>query len=95
VNFSDCAQPPGPSAFDPQSSGNGSESARVGRAAAELAFHGATKVYPGRRTPAVSNLTLEVAAGEICVPIGPSGSGKTTAMQMVNRLIPMTLATSR
>jgi len=62
----------------------------VGRAAAVLAFHEATKVYPGRRTPAVSNLTLEVSAGEICVLIGPSGSGKTTAMQMVNRLIPMT-----
>jgi osmoprotectant transport system ATP-binding protein len=73
-----------------QSTGNGSGSARVGHAAAELAFHEATKVYPGRRTPAVSTLTLEVSAGEICVLIGPSGSGKTTAMQMVNRLIPMT-----
>ena len=62
----------------------------MGRAAAHLAFEEATKVYPGRRTPAVSNLTLEVPAGEICVLIGPSGSGKTTAMQMVNRLIPMT-----
>ncbi|MBD0281898.1 MAG: ABC transporter ATP-binding protein [Thermoleophilaceae bacterium] len=39
---------------------------------------------------AVSNLTLEIPASEICVLIGPSGSGKTTAMQMVNRLIPMT-----
>jgi osmoprotectant transport system ATP-binding protein len=50
----------------------------------------ATKVYPGRTTPAVSNLTLEIPASEICVLIGPSGSGKTTAMQLVNRLIPMT-----
>jgi osmoprotectant transport system ATP-binding protein len=90
MNSSDSAQPPGPSAFDTQSSGNGSESGRVGGAAAVLGFQEATKVYPGRRTPAVSNLTLEVPAGEICVLIGPSGSGKTTAMQMVNRLIPMT-----
>jgi osmoprotectant transport system ATP-binding protein len=91
MNSSDSAQPPGPSAFDTQESGNGSEgSARVGRSAAVLAFHDATKVYSGRRTPAVSNLSLEVPAGEICVLIGPSGSGKTTAMQMVNRLIPMT-----
>jgi osmoprotectant transport system ATP-binding protein len=90
VNRSDSAQPPGPSALDPPSTGNGAESARVGRAAAELAFDEATKVYPGRRAPAVSNLTLEVPAGEICVLIGPSGSGKTTAMQMVNRLISMT-----
>jgi osmoprotectant transport system ATP-binding protein len=88
VNSSDSAQPPGPSAFDTQGAGNGS--ARVGRDAAVLAFQEATKVYPGRRTPAVSNLTLEVPSGQICVLIGPSGSGKTTAMQMVNRLISMT-----
>jgi osmoprotectant transport system ATP-binding protein len=50
----------------------------------------ATKVYPGRTTPAVSSLTLDIPASEICVLIGPSGSGKTTAMQLVNRLIPMT-----
>jgi osmoprotectant transport system ATP-binding protein len=78
VNHSDTAHPTGPSAFPD------------GAAAAVLAFHEATKVYSGRRTPAVSNLTLEVPAGEICVLIGPSGSGKTTAMQMVNRLITMT-----
>jgi osmoprotectant transport system ATP-binding protein len=62
----------------------------LGGGAAGLAFVEATKVYPGRRTPAVSNLTLEIPASEICVLIGPSGSGKTTAMQMVNRLITMT-----
>ncbi len=58
--------------------------------AASLAFRDATKVYPGRRTPAIADLTLEIAAGEICVLIGPSGSGKTTAMKLVNRLIPLT-----
>ena len=62
----------------------------LGGGAAGLAFHEATKVYPGRRTPAVSNLTLEIPASEICVLIGPSGSGKTTALQLVNRLITMT-----
>jgi osmoprotectant transport system ATP-binding protein len=62
----------------------------LGGGAAGLAFVAATKVYLGRKTPAVSNLTLEIPASEICVLIGPSGSGKTTAMQMVNRLIPMT-----
>ena len=63
---------------------------RLGESAATLAFADATKVYPGRSTPAVSDLTLEVPAGEICVLIGPSGSGKTTAMKLVNRLIPIT-----
>jgi osmoprotectant transport system ATP-binding protein len=58
--------------------------------AAELAFRAATKVYPGRRSAAISKLSLEVRPGEICVLIGPSGSGKTTAMKMVNRLISIT-----
>jgi osmoprotectant transport system ATP-binding protein len=78
VNTSDSAQPPGPS---PRPSAAG---------AAGLAFVEATKVYPGRTTAAVSKLSLEISASEICVLIGPSGSGKTTAMQMVNRLITMT-----
>jgi osmoprotectant transport system ATP-binding protein len=60
-----------------------------GNGAAVLAFHEVTKVYPGRRAAAVSKLTLEIPAGEICVLIGPSGSGKTTAMKLVNRLIPL------
>jgi osmoprotectant transport system ATP-binding protein len=58
--------------------------------AATLVFDEVTKVYPGRREPAVSDLSLEIPAGEICVLIGPSGSGKTTAMKVVNRLIPLT-----
>ncbi len=38
-------------------------------------------------TTAVRGLSLEVAAGEICVLIGPSGCGKTTTLRMINRLI--------
>jgi len=36
---------------------------------------------------AVDDLTLTIAAGEICVLVGPSGCGKTTTMKMINRLI--------
>jgi osmoprotectant transport system ATP-binding protein len=36
---------------------------------------------------AVSDLSLEISAGEICVLVGPSGCGKTTTMKMINRLI--------
>ena len=36
---------------------------------------------------AVSDLSLEIPAGEICVLVGPSGCGKTTTMKMINRLI--------
>ena len=61
-----------------------------GGSAAEIRFERVTKRYPGRAQPAVSDLTLEVGAGEICVLIGPSGSGKTTALKLVNRLISLT-----
>ena len=61
-----------------------------GSAAAEIVFDHATKRYPGRPTPAVSDLSLVIPAGEICVLVGPSGGGKTTAMKMVNRLIEIT-----
>ena len=76
----------GPAGDEQQSEAAG---ARSSGSAAVLAFDNATKVYPGRRTPAISKLSLEIPAGEICVLIGPSGSGKTTAMKLVNRLIPL------
>ncbi len=46
-----------------------------------------TKVFPGSSAPAVDHVSMEVAAGEICVLLGPSGCGKTTTLKMVNRLI--------
>jgi osmoprotectant transport system ATP-binding protein len=58
--------------------------------AAEIVFDGVTKRYPGRREPAVDDLSITIPAGEICVLVGPSGGGKTTAMKMVNRLIDIT-----
>jgi osmoprotectant transport system ATP-binding protein len=45
-----------------------------------------TKIYGGDH-PAVDDLSLEVAEGELCVLVGPSGCGKTTTMRMINRLI--------
>ncbi len=53
-------------------------------------FRAVTKRYPGTEAPAILNLDLEVAGGEICVLVGPSGSGKTTAMRMVNRMVEIT-----
>jgi osmoprotectant transport system ATP-binding protein len=40
----------------------------------------------GQTVRAVDDVSVQVAAGELCVLIGPSGSGKTTAMRMINRL---------
>ena len=37
--------------------------------------------------PAVDNLSLDVAPGEVCVLVGPSGCGKTTTLKLVNRLV--------
>src|SRR5688500_18247402 len=57
-------------------------------AGAVVAFEHVTKRYGGPGAPsAVTDLTLTVRAGEICVLVGPSGCGKTTSMKMVNRLI--------
>jgi osmoprotectant transport system ATP-binding protein len=58
--------------------------------AAPLEFRHVTKRYPGAENPAISDLSLEVPAGEICVLVGPSGCGKTTAMRLVNRMIDIT-----
>jgi osmoprotectant transport system ATP-binding protein len=56
-------------------------------AAAEIVFSHVTKRYTGRSAAAVSDLSLTVPAGEICVLVGPSGAGKTTALKLINRLI--------
>ena len=46
-----------------------------------------TKTFPGQAKPAVEQLDMDIAAGEIVVLVGPSGCGKTTTMRLVNRLI--------
>jgi len=63
---------------------------RAAREAVDIVFDGATKRYPGRRAPAVDDLTFSIQAGEICCLVGPSGGGKTTAMKLVNRLVELT-----
>jgi len=49
---------------------------------AEITLESLTKVYSDG-TQAVSDLQLEVAAGEFVVFVGPSGCGKTTALRMI------------
>ena len=64
---------------------------RLGAAEAlSVSYEETTKIYPDADAPAVDALTLDVAAGEICVLVGPSGCGKTTAMRMVNRMVDIT-----
>jgi osmoprotectant transport system ATP-binding protein len=49
--------------------------------------HVSKRFGPPGTPPAVTDLTLSVPAGEICVLVGPSGCGKTTTMKMINRLV--------
>ncbi len=41
----------------------------------------------GDAVPAVGDLSLDIAHGEICMLVGPSGCGKTTTLKMINRLV--------
>lgn len=54
---------------------------------AHILLDGVTKLYDGKSTPAVDNVTMEIPAGETVMFVGPSGCGKTTTMKMINRLI--------
>ncbi|MEM8916595.1 MAG: ABC transporter ATP-binding protein [Pseudomonadota bacterium] len=46
-----------------------------------------TKTYPGSDAPALNNLSLEIASGELSALLGPSGCGKTTTMKMIAGLL--------
>ena len=50
---------------------------------ARIEFDRVTKQFPGQVAPAVADLSLDVADGELLVVLGPSGCGKTTALRML------------
>lgn len=49
----------------------------------DFSFQNVTYVYPGARTPALADLSLEVRAGECVAVIGESGAGKTTLLNLI------------
>ena len=49
-----------------------------------------SKLFPASPVPAVNELSLDVAEGEVLVLVGPSGCGKTTTLKMINRLVEAT-----
>jgi multiple sugar transport system ATP-binding protein len=56
---------------------------------ASVQYDTATRLYPGTPRPAVNELNLEIADGELLVLVGPSGSGKSTALRMLAGLEPL------
>ncbi len=53
-----------------------------------LELEGVSYAYPGAEAPALSEVTLEVASGELVVLAGDSGSGKSTLLRVANGLVP-------
>ena len=53
--------------------------------AASLALHGITFTYPGRRRPALLDVSFTVPAGATVALVGPSGAGKTTIASLLLR----------
>jgi multiple sugar transport system ATP-binding protein len=56
---------------------------------AAVDYEEATRLYPGTPEPAVKQLNLSIADGELLVLVGPSGSGKSTALRMLAGLEPL------
>ena len=54
--------------------------------AAPIRLEHVRKQYAGG-TVAVSDLSLDIPAGELVVLVGPSGCGKSTILRMINRLV--------
>jgi ABC-2 type transport system ATP-binding protein len=52
-----------------------------------IQLNNVTKAYAGSPTPAVDQLTLRVAPGEIFGFLGPNGAGKTTTIKMMVGLL--------
>ena len=53
-----------------------------------IRFEGVTVTYPEATTPVLSDVSLEIDEGEMCLVIGRTGSGKSTLLRCINGLVP-------
>lgn len=51
-----------------------------------IAFRNVHFTYPGRDTPALDGVTLELPANQLTAIIGPSGAGKSTLLDLLARI---------
>jgi ATP-binding cassette, subfamily B, bacterial MsbA len=58
----------------------------IGRAAGSLRFEDVTKRYHADAAPALSQVNLSIAPGELIALVGPSGGGKSTLANLIPRL---------
>ncbi len=53
----------------------------------DIEFRNVTVYYPSSERPVLSNIDLDIPAGQTLAIVGPTGSGKTTLVNLVPRLI--------
>jgi len=53
-----------------------------------IRFESVTATYPDAREPALRDVDLDIAAGQLCLVVGSTGSGKSTLLKCVNGLMP-------
>ncbi|MDQ1747947.1 MAG: energy-coupling factor transport system ATP-binding protein [Frankiaceae bacterium] len=53
-----------------------------------IRFEAVTATYPDAAEPALRDVDLDIAAGQLCLVVGSTGSGKSTLLKCVNGLMP-------
>ena len=56
--------------------------------AMQVTFDHVTFSYPETSSPALSDVSLRIEAGQFALVVGPSGSGKSTLLRCINGLVP-------